>query len=126
MPPSRVLTGSSVEIVTAPIPAQSPFIPADAKVVVGAVAAASPDPIPIVLLPGFEYRMRDMSNCRFGRTQSDSLISSSRLEKRAGELRLVGAERRLSHEASTQRIEAIYAQMQRSMLDGAGSWPPRT
>jgi hypothetical protein len=48
-----------VEIVTAPIPAQSPFIPADAKIVVGAVAPASPDPIPIVLLPGFEYRMRE-------------------------------------------------------------------
>jgi hypothetical protein len=27
--------------------------------VVGAVAPASPDPIPIVLLPGFEYRMRE-------------------------------------------------------------------
>ena len=37
----------------------SPFIPADAKIVVGAVAPASPDPIPIVLLPGFEYRMRE-------------------------------------------------------------------
>ena len=48
-----------VEIVTGPIPAQSPFIPADAKIVVGAVAPASPDPIPIVLLPGFEYRMRE-------------------------------------------------------------------
>jgi hypothetical protein len=48
-----------VEIVTAPIPAQSPFIPAEAKIVVGAVAPASPDPIPIVLLPGFEYRMRE-------------------------------------------------------------------
>ena len=46
-----------MEIVTAPIPAQSPFIPADAKIVVGAVAPASPDPIPLVLLPGFEYRM---------------------------------------------------------------------
>jgi hypothetical protein len=41
------------------IPAQSPFIPGDAKIVVGAVAPASPDPIPIVLLPGFEYRMRE-------------------------------------------------------------------
>jgi hypothetical protein len=49
--------GDPVEIVTAPIPAQSPFIPADAKIVVGAVAPASPDPIPIVLQPGFEYRM---------------------------------------------------------------------
>jgi hypothetical protein len=48
-----------VEIITAPIPAQSPFIPADAKIVVGAVAPASPDPIPIVLLPGFEYRVRE-------------------------------------------------------------------
>src|SRR3954452_23150726 len=46
-----------VEIHTAPVPAQSPFIPADAKIVVGVVAPASPDPIPIVLLPGFEYRM---------------------------------------------------------------------
>ena len=49
--------GDPVEIVTAPIPAQSPFIPTDAKIVVGAVAPASPDPIPIVLLPGYEYRM---------------------------------------------------------------------
>jgi hypothetical protein len=48
-----------VEIVTGPIPAQSPFIPADARIVVGAVAPALPDPIPIVLLPGFEYRMRE-------------------------------------------------------------------
>jgi hypothetical protein len=48
-----------VEIVTAPIPARSPFIPVDAKIVVGAVAPASPDPIPIVLLPGFEYRLRE-------------------------------------------------------------------
>ena len=48
-----------VEIVTAPIPAQSPFIPTDSKIVVGAVAPASPDPIPIVLLPGFEYRLRE-------------------------------------------------------------------
>src|SRR6516164_8605435 len=48
-----------VEIITAPVPAQSPFIPTDAKIVVGAVAPASPDPIPIVLLPGFEYRMRE-------------------------------------------------------------------
>src|SRR6478752_3170993 len=49
--------GDPVEIITAPVPAQSPFIPADAKIVVGAIAPASPDPIPIVLLPGFEYRM---------------------------------------------------------------------
>ena len=48
-----------VEIITEPIPAQSPFIPIDAKIVVGAVAPASPDPIPIVLLPGFEYRLRE-------------------------------------------------------------------
>jgi hypothetical protein len=40
-----------VEIITGPVPAQSPFIPVDAKIVVGAVAPASPDPIPIVLLP---------------------------------------------------------------------------
>jgi hypothetical protein len=48
-----------VEIKTEPIPAQWPFIPADAKIVVGAVAPASPEPIPLVLLPGFEYRMRE-------------------------------------------------------------------
>ena len=51
--------GEPVEIVTEPIPAKSPFIPADAKIVVGVVAPASPAPIPIVLLPGFEYRMRE-------------------------------------------------------------------
>ena len=48
-----------MEIVTATDPAQSPFIPVDAKIVVGAVAPALPEPIPIVLLPGFEYRMRE-------------------------------------------------------------------
>ena len=51
--------GDPVEIVTAPIPAQSPFIPLEAKIVTGAVAPASPEPIPIVLLPGFEYRLRE-------------------------------------------------------------------
>ena len=40
-----------------PVTAQSRFIPLDAKIVVGAIGPASPDPIPIVLLPGFEYRM---------------------------------------------------------------------
>ena len=34
-------------------------IPVDAKVVAGAVAPASPDPIPIVLLPGVQYLMRE-------------------------------------------------------------------
>jgi hypothetical protein len=48
-----------VEIHTAPVPAQSPFIPTDSKIVAGVVAPASPDPIPIVLLPGFEYRLRE-------------------------------------------------------------------
>ena len=48
-----------VEVLTAPVSAQSPFIPRDAKIVVGAVAPASPDPIPIVLLPGFEYRLSE-------------------------------------------------------------------
>ena len=48
-----------MEIITETVPAESPFIPADAKIVAGAVAPASPDPIPIVLLPGFEYRMRE-------------------------------------------------------------------
>ena len=48
-----------IEIITAPIPAQSPFIPLEAKIVVGLVAPASPDPIPIVLLPGYEYRMSE-------------------------------------------------------------------
>ena len=48
-----------MEIVTEPVPAHSPFIHLDAKIVVGAVAAASPDPVPIVLQPGFEYRMSE-------------------------------------------------------------------
>jgi hypothetical protein len=54
--------GEPVEIVTEAIPAQSPFIPTDAKIVAGVVAPASPDPIPIVLLPSFEYRMREWRN----------------------------------------------------------------
>ena len=45
--------GEPVEIVTAPIPAQSPFIPIEAKIVVGAVGPTSPDPIPILLLLGW-------------------------------------------------------------------------
>ena len=48
-----------VEVLTSTVPAQSPFIPLAAKVVVGAVAPASMDPVPIVLLPGFEYRMSE-------------------------------------------------------------------
>jgi hypothetical protein len=48
-----------VEILTGRAPAQSPFIPLDAKIVVCAVAPGSPDPIPVVLLPGFEYRMSE-------------------------------------------------------------------
>ena len=48
-----------MEILTAPVPPHSPFSPTDAQIVVGAVAPASPAPIPIVLLPGFEYRMRE-------------------------------------------------------------------
>ena len=48
-----------VEVRTRQIPGRSPFIPPHAKIVVGAVAPASPDPIPIVLLPGFEYRMSE-------------------------------------------------------------------
>lgn len=51
--------GDPVEVVTAPIPAQSPFIPVEAKIVVGVVGPASPDPVPMVLLPGFEYRLRE-------------------------------------------------------------------
>ena len=61
-----------VEIITAPVPAQSPFIPLDAKIVVGAVAPASPDPIPIVLLPGFEYRMSEWRHPRPTRSTGGS------------------------------------------------------
>jgi len=43
-----------VEIITAPVPAQSPFIPTDAKIVVGAVAPAAPHPQPKVGLPRVE------------------------------------------------------------------------
>jgi len=52
-------SGDPVEIATAPTPGQSPFIPTDARIVVGAVAPTSSDPIPIVLLPGFGYRLRE-------------------------------------------------------------------
>jgi len=48
-----------VEILTEPVSAHSPFIPADAKLVVGAAIPASTEPVQIVLLPGFEYRMRE-------------------------------------------------------------------
>jgi hypothetical protein len=51
--------GDPVEIITAPVSAQSPFSPADAKIGVDAVAPASPDPTPIVLLPGFDYRIHE-------------------------------------------------------------------
>ena len=59
--------GDPVEIVTGPVPAQSPFIPTDAKIVVGAFLVDAVEvlhveqtqPIPLVLLPGFEYRMRE-------------------------------------------------------------------
>jgi len=48
-----------VEIITAPVPAQSPFIPTDAKIVVGAVAPPAPPPHPLLLLPRVEVRMRE-------------------------------------------------------------------
>ena len=51
--------GEPVEVITEPIPARSPFIPLDAKVVVGVVSPSVPDAKPIVLLPGFEYRMSE-------------------------------------------------------------------
>ena len=49
--------GDPAEIVAGPVTAQSPVIPMDAEILVGAIGPASPDAIPIVLLPGFEYRM---------------------------------------------------------------------
>jgi hypothetical protein len=48
-----------VEILTESIPAHSPFVPADAKIVVGVAAPASSEPVQIVLFPGFEYRVRE-------------------------------------------------------------------
>ncbi len=51
-----------VEIITAPVPAQSPFIPADSKDRGRRGRPGLPHPIPIVLLPGFEYRMREWRN----------------------------------------------------------------
>ncbi len=54
--------GDPVEILTGPVPSQSPFISGDTRVVLGAVAPASAEPIPIVLAPGFEYRMREWRN----------------------------------------------------------------
>ena len=51
--------GEPVEVITEPVPARSPFIPLDAKMVVGVVGPSVPDAMPIVLLPGFEYRMSE-------------------------------------------------------------------
>ena len=78
--------GDPVEVVTGPIPAQSPFIPADAKIVVGAVAPASPDPIPLVLLPGFEYRMREW---RHPDTHESPLAAGAEKVRPAGRRRRV-------------------------------------
>jgi hypothetical protein len=58
-PQTAQLTSAARLADTAPIRAQSPFIPDDAKIVAGVIAPASPEPIPIVLRPGFEYRMRE-------------------------------------------------------------------
>ena len=54
--------GDPVEIITGPVPSQSPFISGDTKVVLGVVAPASAEPIPIVLATGFEYRIREWRN----------------------------------------------------------------
>ncbi|MFL6078572.1 MAG: hypothetical protein ACJ714_01455 [Ornithinibacter sp.] len=46
-----------IEVLTAPVPARSPFIPVDAKIVLGTLGATTSDPI--VLLPSFEYRISE-------------------------------------------------------------------
>jgi hypothetical protein len=51
--------GDPMKIVTKSTLAQSPFIPVDSKIMMGAVDPAFPDPTPIVLLPGFECRLRE-------------------------------------------------------------------
>ena len=51
--------GEPVEVITEPVTARSPFIPLDATMVVGVVGPSVPDAKPIVLLPGFEYRMSE-------------------------------------------------------------------
>ena len=51
-----------MEIVTEPLDPQSPFVPAESKIVVGAAAPGVPDPVPIVLAPGFDCRMREWRN----------------------------------------------------------------
>ena len=45
-------------IVTDSALAQSSFIPAGDKILVGRSPPRAPDPSPIALVPGFEYRMR--------------------------------------------------------------------
>ena len=47
-----------VELVVEPLSQPSAFVPADAKIVLGVVAPGASEAIPVVLLPGFEYRMR--------------------------------------------------------------------
>jgi hypothetical protein len=51
-----------VEIVTEPLDPHSPFLPAESEIAIRAAAPASHDPIPIVLTPGCEYRMREWRN----------------------------------------------------------------
>ena len=52
--------GDPVEIITGTGPCPVPVHPRSTpRSWSGAVAPASPDPIPIVLLPGFEYRMSE-------------------------------------------------------------------
>lgn len=49
----------AAEVATEPIPdRRAPWIPADAVMVRGVWQPGAPDPIPLVLLPCFEYRLR--------------------------------------------------------------------
>jgi len=74
-----------VEIIAGPVTAQSAFIPLDAKILVGAIGPASPDPIPIVLPPGFEYRMLEWPHRRRTRSHWSLERRKSALREKASD-----------------------------------------
>lgn len=52
----------AVELIVGPLPVRSAVTPDDAVVIVGAITIGAVDPVPVVLLPGWEYRIRSFLN----------------------------------------------------------------
>jgi hypothetical protein len=85
--------GEPVEVITEPVPARSPFIPLDAKMAVGVVGPSVPDAKPIVLLPGFEYRMSEGRLPSTATTSSPAEASTDRQPDSVRPTQAVGAHR---------------------------------